>query len=410
LNKIWRRISKLGAATGTLFGLVGTVASIFDKTDENRHQELVKGFSKVHDGIDDVKQKLGNIGNLIKDEHAKTRVFGYLNEIKGAANKLKQYDKYPEAYEDEIIRYWEDNSIYHALKGVYNVVNDPSDSMVKTQYERLRGNWQSLFRLRLYIAGVIFEGTSVYATSCQVYETKRKGKSAQEAKRICHDIKGDDFKEDDDDLAIIFQKYLNNAREYYKTNMIKDISNTEFSSNTPNTNLTERIKNEFDKKYDWVDSAVAFYNPVRGRENHAVSAQLSKFEDRGKNWFVMTAERQNSKFYLTRSLAKIVSDAKLKEVVDICPPAIPGYSHFVEPCHHYFGNAREYFESIKRALSQKRISWIGMAVIKHGNAAGVEWTNSNRFVSLNNSPFSVIIGVDGTLAGNIFRMIECFSK
>lgn len=65
-NKIFGGLSKLGGAAGAIFSLVGGILSATEEDkDEKRHNELLKEFNKVHDGIATINSKITGLKKFI---------------------------------------------------------------------------------------------------------------------------------------------------------------------------------------------------------------------------------------------------------------------------------------------------------------------------------------------------------
>jgi len=410
-NKFFRRLSKFGAAAGSFFALAGTVFSIFDDAAARKHKELLKEFSSVKNGLDNINGKMDKIIKVIKHEHAKTKGFQSFAKIEGAVLLLDNYNKYPEHYKTDLMRYLENNDMYNALIAIFKLVND-GDSIVKTLYQQTYGDLGAINDLRAYIEGLIYTGTAVQTTICQLDQMEEKngkrGKSAKQAKTICYDVKGDDFDDREKTLNSMFNAWAAKAKENYKKN-IQDIMKEEYDSNDfdyDNEYIAASIGNKLKSNYDWVDIMVGVYNPISGWDNHAINTDAHGFRDKGnaknngKNWFVMANDRTIAdSTRITRSnLKDIVKGARRGDSVRhcrdygirgvICQVSMPSYD-----------DAGSYLSNLKTRLARNNVDWFGLAVIKRYNGLHGAWTqgNAKKFFFFNFDEFTVIGGIYGTI-------------
>lgn len=311
-NKIFRRISKAGAAAGTIFAFAGAFLAAIDNADERRHKELIKEFSDVKNGLSNIQSKMDKIIKIIKHEHAKTKGFESFAKVHAATKMLDNYNKNPEAYKDSLMRYLHHNDLYNALVSIYKLVND-ADSIVKALYDTSRGSLGKINDYRTYVTGLLYSGHAVQATICTLRE-KDNGKSTEQARETCFDIKGDDFEPEEEKLNSKFDEYVALAKQKYKEN-IQLFMEEEFDADDfdlDNQDLATSIKEKLWSNFNWLDILVGVYNPVSGWDNHAIGpVQASKFRDRNgkKNWFVMANDRKNRPIYL---YPKVVSGKKIK--------------------------------------------------------------------------------------------------
>jgi len=388
-NKSFSKFSKFASSLGTAFALAGVIAGMLDDSDQRRHDELLREFNKVHEGIKDLKKMFGDLKFLIKDEHAKTRIDGYFVSMAGVVHKMHLYNANPTLYRKEMSDYWERNTIYNALFGIYSSLVDDyiSNSLIDTQYEQTRGDWMQINNLRIYITVLLIEGHEAYTLSCMLYEQDENNKSQNEAKEICYNTKADDFKDHEEKFNNKFQNVLDLCKKDWKKNLMMDMeeifrTNGQTKSNSEIGNI---VLNKIKSKFFWIDATIVVYDAIWNARNHWVYAYDFKFRDHTKNWVLMLRNKPGYRDPFIRSLSTYPKRVSTKR--DIESLIVPDYG--------LWNDAKRIHSAITNILQNRNVIYNGLAVVNHGNNLWASSTSSEQHFFLNIKWFSVIISLPG---------------
>jgi len=291
-NKYFRRFSKIAGLGGAIFGLLGTV---IDTGPDPQHQKLLDEFSKVHEGIQKLESQLMRLENLIRDEHARTRIYSYYVSLTFAANKLSQYNENREYYRRDLVNLWKENTIEESLTGIYETLIGSSQftSIIDSSYELDNGNWNSIERLRIFWTAQLVEWHTVHVTSCMLFEQDEGMKNNTEAWNICFGNKADDFLQYEDQLTTKYDHVQAKCRNYdnMKSNLEKDLEKIS-SKRSSNKKTVEDMVKLIKKKYFWMDANVIVYNSNIFDRNHLVVGEsIIKSSNHGKRYAVMLRDK-----------------------------------------------------------------------------------------------------------------------
>jgi len=302
-NKFFRRFSKVAGLAGAIFGLLGT---IIDTGPDPQHQKLLDEFSKVHEGIQTLEIQMLGLENLVKDEHARTRVYSYYISLTSAANKLSLYNENRDHYRRDLSNLWKDNTIEESLTGIYESLIGGSQfsSIIDTSYELDNGNWNSIEKLRIFWTAQLVEWHTVHVTSCMLFEQDEGKKNNTEAWNICYGIKADDFLQYEDQLYTKFDHVQAKCRNYdnMKSNLEKDLEMIS-SKRSSNRETVEDMVKLIKKKYFWMDANVIVYDSKIFDTNHLVVGEsIIKSSNHGKKYAVMLRNKPGYRNPFERSL------------------------------------------------------------------------------------------------------------
>jgi len=391
-NKSFSKFSKFASSLGTAFALAGVIAGMLDDSDQRRHDELLREFNKVHEGIKDLKKMFGDLKFLIKDEHAKTRIDGYFVSMAGVVHKMHLYNANPTLYRKEMSDYWERNTIYNALFGIYSSLVDDyiSNSLIDTQYEQTRGDWMQINNLRIYITVLLIEGHEAYTLSCMLYEQDENNKSQNEAKEICY-IKADDFKDHEEKFNNKFQNVLDLCKKDWRKNLKMDMEEIfrTHGGGKSNEEIGNIVQNKIISKFFWIDATIVVYNGIWDGKNHWVLADEFKFRDHTKNWCLMLRNKPGYRDPFIRSLSTNPLRFRTKTEIELI---FPEGNKNLKYLPLVLG-ARMVHKIIEGNLKENGITYNGLAVVKHGSGLWALTTSSEQHFFLNIGGYSVIISL-----------------
>ena len=256
-------------SVGVFFGAAGIVLDVVSAfVPDHKHAAIMKEFTKVHEGIEDVRSDIKELGNTIKLEHVKTKyagventiclAMGYCTQIGNKSNVANR-----ETYEKRLKGLGNNQKLASAVDSLLDGMTAGPDSfdgnILKTVYEQTGGDRPKIMRMAGRLITLLLGGM----TALMVYESLANGrKSALDLEQKIYEGR---MEKVETSMSSVIEKCTLD----YIINIEADIDRIIADEHSKSNNdIVQILKNKLKEKYDWLAVFCVVYNDMNGDDSH----------------------------------------------------------------------------------------------------------------------------------------------
>ena len=278
LVQVSKGLSTFAGVAGPAFAIL---AIILDKGDV-KHQQLMNEFKRVHEGIEALHGRFDELKTFIQKQNAENKLDSNYQILEVLIGHFERGEI------SDITENYGKFENFDAMLNHFNGDNAPGiESLHILLYEHNHGALNELIALKNFYDKVFLEAYFAFSFACY-HVRKKKGFTHSKALSECSkDQKNRYFsklKTFDERFNKIFRDCKVNLHENMKKMIDKYLKNNH--NRNDNLGLMNRIKNQIQIRYFWVDAVVVVYDEIYGHDNHQIYANIWMRQN-GKNVVVM---------------------------------------------------------------------------------------------------------------------------
>jgi len=399
---------KWATKIGTITGVLGPVLTLLDffvtDSDTAKHNEIMAAFKEMASEFEVVKNKIEELDNKIDLQTCKLQVFEYLNDIDAKNGLILNYINNPtqRTIEDSLNSMEEINTLRNSINSLLanlNGENPGAEPCLDAMYEYYRGNRKEIILAATEFTSALemsyltlYQMWFWYITSgdtgnikypeCEDRTTKAKTQACYDyiASAVNDTNVYEGFEEAKQKMVDIIEKCEDNVETW----MEEDIHDIIDDSTDNNTVIRNNIKEKFDQRYEWLDWYVAVYfDKYGGPNNHWHHADSSIWIFRaGPN------ENRNVVVHYINKRPKTPNCVARGQIDFIkAHDAVAATDKRIQD----ETKCKTFLNSLETQLSNKKVSWFAISIIRHTNRNDFKETNIGKLQIAHNLPENRIV-------------------
>ena len=276
-------VLSVAASSFALIGAILSLVSLFVPIPDYKHEQILKEFRRVHEGIHMTRDGIDQLGKEMKNEMTKLQyiddvdilltAIDYSTKIAGSKNNTIKENM----YKRKLTELCDHERCQQALNVVFRgLVGNHlfHNKILNAFYDKSGGDRPKIVALNIRLLRLVSSGL----ISVMVYETIQHNYTGAQMQAPGYQEKlNDTIKEMDK----IVQKCIDEHKKNMKTDLLRVLD-----KNADHKTLARYIKNSFANKYDWLNIVALVYNNIEGNDNHVFDGDYISMNFNNKNSLV----------------------------------------------------------------------------------------------------------------------------